>query len=69
MKKKIVFYINHLAYSLEVDELLEAEMTSYLKKDVNLTIQELLAAYAQKSQECVVLKEGIKLISEKLPKI
>jgi hypothetical protein len=58
-----------LAYSLEVDELLEAEMTSYLKKDVNLTIQELLAAYAQKSQECVVLKEGIKLISEKLPKI
>jgi hypothetical protein len=69
VKKKIVFYINHLAYSLEVDELLEAEMTSYLKKDVNLTIQELLAAYAQKSQECVVLKEGIKLISEKLPKI
>ncbi|MCK9162162.1 MAG: hypothetical protein RBQ81_07730 [Arcobacteraceae bacterium] len=58
-----------MAYSLEVDELLEAEMTSYLKKDVNLTIQELLAAYAQKSQECVVLKEGIKLISEKLPKI
>jgi hypothetical protein len=69
VKKKIVFHINHLAYSLEIDESLEKEMTMYLKKDENLNIQELLAAYVRKSQECLNLKNDIYKISSKIPKL
>lgn len=69
MKKKIVFHIEHLAYSFEVDELLEKEMTMYIPKDHNLTVQELLAAYVRKSQECLSIKTEVSKISSKLPKI
>lgn len=69
MKKKIVFHINHLAYSFEVDEELEKEMTMFLQKDVNLNVQQLLAAYVSKSTECLRLKTEINKISAKLPKI
>ncbi|QOG11439.1 hypothetical protein [Arcobacter sp. FWKO B] len=69
MKKKIVFHINHLAYSFEVDDSLEKEMTKFLPKDINLSVQELLAAYVRKSQECLSIKTEVEKISSKLPKL
>jgi hypothetical protein len=69
VKKKIVFYIDNLAYHFEVDDSLEKEMTMFLQKGVNIDVKDLLTAYVRKSQECLALKTEVSNISSKLPKV
>jgi len=67
VEKKITFHINNLAYSINIDSSLEAELVKFLPVDRNIDTQELLLAYIRKTQEFVNFKYEIEKISDKLP--
>ena len=66
MKKKHTFHINNMAYSINIDENLEYEISHFLPKNKNITTQELLLAYIKKSQEILNLKQDLEKISNKI---
>jgi len=65
----MTFHINNMAYTINVDESLKAEMTRYLPTDKNVDTKELLAAFIRISQEFTQFKEDLEVISDKIPKI
>lgn len=69
MDKKITFHIDNMAYSINIDESLEKELTKFLPSDKSLTTKELLYAYLCKTQEHYSFKNEIEKISDRLPKI
>ena len=58
-----------MAYTINVDESLKAEMTRNLPSDRNIDTKELLAAYIRLSQEFSQFKQDLEAISDKIPKI
>lgn len=66
MSKEITFHINNMAYTINVDETMEEQLTKYLDKSKNNGTKELLAAYIQLSQEYMQFKQEVEKISNKL---
>ena len=64
--KNITFHINHSAYTINIGEDLDNKLEDSLKKflstDKNLTTQEVLLAYLQKTQEQITFEEKLKNI-------
>lgn len=68
MNKQITFHINNMAYTINVSEDMEKELTKYLELDKNSDTKELLAAYLKITHEYVTLKNEVEAISNKLSK-
>lgn len=66
MSKQLTFHINNMAYTINIDESIEKELTKYLDVDKNNDTTELLAAYVRISQEYAKFKYEIEQISDKL---
>ncbi|MGA1932374.1 hypothetical protein ACH5BF_06580 [Arcobacter sp. YIC-464] len=66
MNKEITFYINHMAYTINVDEQMEAQLTKYLELDKENNTKDLLAAYIRITQEYSTFKKEVEKISDKL---
>lgn len=66
MNKEITFYINHMAYTINVDEEMEQQLTKYLELDKENNTKDLLAAYIRITQEYSTFKKDVEQISEKL---
>lgn len=66
MNKDITFYINHMAYTINVDEEMEEQLTKYLELDKENNTKDLLAAYIRITQEYSTFKKEVEQISEKL---
>ncbi len=64
--KNITFHINHSAYTINIgedaDNKLEEGLKKFLSTDKNLTTQELLLAYLQKTQEQVAFETKLQSI-------
>ena len=69
MENKVTFHINNMAYTINIDDKLKAEVTRYLSTEKNLDTKELLAAYIRISQEHIKLKDDIETISNKIPNL
>jgi len=66
VNKEITFYINHMAYTINVDEEMEQQLTKYLELDKENNTKDLLAAYIRITQEYSTFKKEVEQISEKL---
>ncbi len=66
MNKEITFYINHMAYTINVDEEMEQQLTKYLELEKENNTKDLLAAYIRITQEYSTFKKEVEQISEKL---
>lgn len=69
MNKKLTFHIDNMAYSINIDPMLEKELIKFLPSDRSLTTKELLYAYLCKTQEHFYFKNEIENISNKLSKV
>ncbi|MDD2641077.1 MAG: hypothetical protein WCY75_00195 [Sulfurimonadaceae bacterium] len=69
MKKKMTFYINNMAYTINVDEELEPDIIKFLSLEKHINTQELLLAYIRRTQEFHNFKKEIEEISNKLPNL
>ncbi|MEA1915073.1 MAG: hypothetical protein U9N30_07135 [Campylobacterota bacterium] len=67
MNNEIIFDINNLSYSFEVDSELRKELIKFLPTGQNLSTEDLLLAYVRKSNEFIAFKKQIEQISDKLP--
>ena len=66
MSKEIIFHINNLAYTIDVDENMERELTKFLDLNKNNDTKDLLAAYIRITQEYATLKDDVNQITSKL---
>ena len=55
-----------MAYTINVDETMEKELTKYLDLEKNNDTRDLLAAYIRITQEYSTFKNDVEQISEKL---
>ena len=69
MENKLTFHINNMAYTINVNDTLEKEMTKYLPVDRNVDTKELLAAYIRITQEFTQFKADLEILSDKIPKL
>lgn len=69
MENKLTFHINNMAYTVNVNDTLEKEMTKYLPVDRNIDTKELLAAYIRITQEFTQFKSDLEILSDKIPKL
>ncbi|MEA3554706.1 MAG: hypothetical protein U9R39_09970 [Campylobacterota bacterium] len=64
--KSITFHINHSAYTIDIgedaDNKLEEGLKKFLTTDKNLSTEELLLAYLQKTQEQVAFEKKLQSI-------
>lgn len=66
MNKDITFYINNMAYTINVNEEMEQQLTKYLELDKENKTKDLLAAYIRITQEYSMFKQEVENISDKL---
>ncbi|QKJ22817.1 hypothetical protein [Poseidonibacter lekithochrous] len=66
MNKEITFYINNMAYTINVDDTMEEHLTKYLELGKNNDTKDLLAAYIRITQEYTNFKGDVEQISDKL---
>lgn len=66
MNKDITFHINNMAYTINVDEKLEKELSKYLDLTKNNDTKDLIIAYLHLSQEYRTFKKDVEKITEKL---
>ncbi len=66
MNNEITFYINHRAYTINVDEEMQEQLTKYLELDKENNTKDLLAAYIRITQEYLTFKKDVENISDKL---
>ena len=59
MNKDIIFHINNMAYTINVDSNMEMELTKFLDQEKNNDTKDLLAAYIRITQEYSSFKEDI----------
>ncbi|MEA3498205.1 MAG: hypothetical protein U9R16_04010 [Campylobacterota bacterium] len=66
--KNITFHINNSAYTIDIGDdnsnKLETGLKKFLTTDKNLSTQELLLAYLQKTQELVEFEEKLQRIMD-----
>ncbi len=65
----MTFYINNMAYTINVDEELEPDISKFLSLEQHINTQDLLLAYIRRTQEFHNFKKEIEEISNKLPKV
>lgn len=58
-----------MAYTINVDEALEPDISKFLSIEEHMNTQDLLLAYIRRTQEFHNFKKDIEEISNKLPKI
>ena len=58
-----------MAYTINVDDVLEPEIIKFLSPDKHNNTQELLLAYIRRTQEFYNFKKEIEEISNKLPPV
>jgi hypothetical protein len=66
VNKDIVFHINNMAYTINVNPSMEKELTKFLDLEKNNDTKDLLAAYIRITQEYSTFKNGVDQISTKL---
>lgn len=66
MNKELTFYINNMAYTISVTEVMEKHLRKFLDPEKNNDTKDLLAAYIQMTQEHIQIKDDIEQISQKL---
>jgi len=66
VNKDIIFHINNMAYTINVDSNMEMELTKFLDQEKNNDTKDLLAAYIRITQEYSSFKEDINQLSNKL---
>jgi len=66
VNKDIIFHINNMAYTINVDSNMEIELTKYLDKEKSNDTKDLLAAYIRITQEYTSFKNEIDKLSDKL---
>lgn len=66
MNKEIVFHINNMAYTINIDEDIQKELLKYLDLNKNNDTRDLLAAYIRLSQEYNTFKKEVEEITDKL---
>lgn len=66
MNKEITFHINNMAYTVNVDENIQKELSKYLDLSKNNDTRDLLAAYIRLSQEYTTFKKDVESITDKL---
>lgn len=66
MSNQITFYINNMAYTVNVDENIKKELLKYLDLNKNNDTKDLLAAYIRLSQEYSSFKKEVEDITNKL---
>jgi hypothetical protein len=71
MSKKITFYINNEAYTVNIgedkDNLLENELKSSITTDKNINTKELLTAFIQQTHKIAMYEEQLKEIVKSIP--
>ncbi len=65
---EINFHINHMVYTINVDEDLRREITKHLDPEKTNDTKDLLAAYIRITQEFAQYKKNLQEISNKLEK-
>lgn len=58
-----------MAYTINVEEELEGDITKFLSTETHHNTQELLLAYIRRTQELYNFRKEVESISEKLPKV
>ena len=66
MNKEITFHINNMAYTINVNEKIQSELTKFLDLNKNNDTRDLLAAYIRLSQEYNTFKKDVESITDKL---
>jgi len=66
VNKDIIFHINNMAYTINVNEDMERELTKFLDKVKSNDTKDLLAAYIQITQEYSTFKNDVERVSNKL---
>ena len=71
--KTLTFYINNYAYTIKLgedpDNVLEDGVKKFLSTDKNLTIEDVLLAYLNKTQEFITFKEKLDSIIDVIPSL
>ena len=69
MQKELVFHIDNLSYSFNVEPNLEKNLVKFVNTDVNISTKELLLAYIRLANEHTALQQDLEEISSLLPKL
>ena len=69
--KKITFYINNEAYTINIgsddNNKFETQLSKSIPQNKNINTKELLTAYIQKTHELLELESKLEQLSNKLP--
>jgi hypothetical protein len=65
-KKEVTFYINNMAYTLNVDDNIKSGLTKYLDLNGNHDTKDLLKAYVELTYEYKQFQEEVENITNKL---
>jgi len=69
MQKELVFHIDNLAYSFNVEQELENNLIKYVNTDSNISTRELLLAYIRLANDHTLLQKDLDEISKLLPSL
>lgn len=71
--KEITFYIDHVAYTINIGEDvngdLEKTLKQFLSTDKNLETKDVLFAYLKRTEELIQLKEKVKALTLTIPSL
>jgi len=68
LKKKMTFYINNMAYTINVEEELEPEISKFLSLEQHINTQDLLLATYDERKSFTTLKKILKKSPTNYPK-
>lgn len=73
MNKEITFYIDHVAYTINIGKDdsgdLEKTIKQFLSTDKNLETKEVLFAYLKRTEELIQLKEQVRALTHTIPSL
>ena len=68
MTREITFHLNNMAYTLNIDESIQKDISKYLDLEKNNDTKDLLAAYIRTIQEYAAFRKDVEKVSSKLAK-
>lgn len=73
MNKEITFYIDNIAYTINIGEdangYLEDELKKFLSTDHNLETKDVLLAYLKRTEELMQYKDKIRTVTLTIPSL
>ena len=73
MSKEITFYIDHVAYTINLGEdpdgNLEKTLKDFLTTEKNLETKDVLFAYLKRTEELIQLKEKVRALTLAIPSL